>query len=223
MITCCITSDWLTAFGTIGAVVTALFLPLIRTLWYRPKFSFACGKGENCVEEIKKQLDTSEVENSIKIRLRVTNIGRGVARSVSFYVDSYKQKRSDGGFVQQNFLPIQLKSHKGDFIETIVPQLNYFIDVACIKKSDEMSIENGGKSRKQVCKLYLTTESGEYKELGNGIFVVPVKCYSENVRGVSISYIEILWDNNKECSIDPQHFSVSLITEDDYNNLKKGE
>lgn len=223
MITCCITADWLTAIGTIGAVVTALFLPLIRNVWYRPKFTFSAGRENNCVEEVKTQLETSEEEKMIKIRLRVTNTGRGVARSVSFYVDSYKQKRGDERFVQQNFLPIQLKNHKGDLIQTMVPQLNYFIDVACVKKSDEMSMENAGGKVKQSYKLYIPTDSDDFSELGTGIFVIPIKCYSENVRSVSIAYVKILWDNTKECSTDHHHFSISLISEVDYNNLKKGE
>lgn len=223
MIICCITADWLTAFGTIGAVIVALFLPIIKIFWYRPKFSFFCGKESNCVEAISTQLDTSEVERMIKIRLRVTNTGRGVARSVSFYIDSYKQKRSDESFVQQDFLPTQLRNHKGDFVKTIVPQLNYFIDVVCVKKSDSMSVDIESGKTKQSYELYIPTESDDYKRLGTGMFVIPIKCYSENMRGVSIAYVKILWDNSKECSTDSHHFSVSLMSEESYKNLKKGE
>lgn len=223
MIICCITAEWLTAIGTVGTVIVALFLPLIKIHWYRPKFTFSSGKKDNCVEEVITQLDTSEHEKMVKIRLRITNTGRGVARSVSFYVDSYKQKRGDESFVQQNFLPTKLKNHRGEFIQSIVPQLNYFVDVACVRKSDEMSVENGNGKAKQFYKLYIPTEPEGFRELGVGTFVIPVKCYSENVSGVSIAYLKILWDDSKGCTTDPQNFSVSIISESDYNNLKKGE
>jgi hypothetical protein len=97
-------TDWLTAIGTIGTVIVALFLSVIRKWYMRPKFEIEFANQEPfCKHAYTEILDSKGVKRKAQtfwIRLRVWNKGRSIARGcegklVRITQESDKQDRTD--------------------------------------------------------------------------------------------------------------------------------
>lgn len=213
--------EWLTAIGTIGAVLVALLWNPFRKWWNRPKINMTIENIEPYVEEVSKEAinNSSSKDKRLIIRVCITNAGTYTADFASLNVDEYLKKRdADSKYIRKVFTPRQFKDCNNAKLSMIAPHLKYYVDIASIQKFQGMSSADEKGESKQFYKLYLLGE-GKNFPLGKGDFVVPLKFYSSR-SGVSIAYLKILWDSDdftksKDC------FDVRIISEKEYNNISK--
>lgn len=210
---------WLSAMGTVGAVIVAIFARPIRDWWCRPKITTECNPNNKaCVEVINSETETSDTSQSIKIRILLQNNGSNVAFHSVLNVDSfYKKREKSVDYVQNDFTPKRLKDHCDSTHSRIAPHLKYYYDVAVIKQADEMMDKDGDKKAKQFYKLYLLGD-GKILQLGKGEFIIPLKFYAANVN-VHISYLKIYW-NSDDFTTDSNQFGVELLPKDEFIKLK---
>lgn len=210
---------WLSAVGTVGAVIIAIFAKPFSEWYYRPKITMECNRrNKACVEVLNSEAETSDTSKSIKIRILLQNNGSNVAFHSVLNVDSfYKKREISADYVQNDFTPKKLKDHCNGTPSRIAPHLKYYYDVAVIKKTDGMMAKNGDEKAKQFYKLYLLGE-GKVSQLGKGEFIIPLKFYAANVN-THISYLKIYW-NSDDFTVDSNLFGVELLSEDDFAKLK---
>ena len=143
---------WLSAVGTFGAVIIAIFGKAIREWYNRPKITMECNrKNKACIEVINSETETSETAKSIKIRVLLQNNGANATFHSALNVDSfYKKRESSADYVQNDFTPRKLKDHCDGTPSRIAPHLKYYYDVAVIRKADGMMAKNGDILMKMV-------------------------------------------------------------------------
>lgn len=212
--------DWLTAIGTMGAVLVALFWNPIRKWWNRPQINISIANEEPFVEIVSKDsINSSSVDKNMVIRVCITNKGKYTADYAALNVDEYLKKRdADSGYVRKVFTPKQFKDCNNAKLSVIAPHLKYYVDIASVQKFQGMSSANEKGESKQFYKLFLLGD-GKSLQLGKGDFIIPLKFYSSR-SGVSVAYLKILWDNddfviNKDC------FDVRMISEQEYKKISK--
>lgn len=212
--------DWLTAIGTMGAVLVALFWNPIRKWWNRPQINISIANEEPFVEIISKDsINSSSVDKNMVIRVCITNKGKYTADYAALNVDEYLKKRdADSGYVRKVFTPKQFKDCNNAKLSVIAPHLKYYVDIASVQKFQGMASANEKGESKQFYKLFLLGD-GKSLQLGKGDFIIPLKFYSSR-SGVSVAYLKILWDNddfviNKDC------FDVRMISEQEYKKISK--
>ena len=92
---------WITAVGTLLAVVVALFQKLIRDYINRPKIQITCKDDNQCKVIINNNAESSDTSNEIRLRVRSENKGNYIANHAALYVDSYyKLREKEGSFVK---------------------------------------------------------------------------------------------------------------------------
>lgn len=212
--------DWLTAIGTMGAVLVALFWNPIRKWWNRPQINISIANEEPFVEIVSKDsINSSSVDKNMVIRVCITNKGKYTADYAALNVDEYLKKRdADSGYVRKVFTPKQFKDCNNAKLSVIAPHLKYYVDIASVQKFQGMASANEKGESKQFYKLFLLGD-GKSLQLGKGDFIIPLKFYSSR-SGVSVAYLKILWDNddfviNKDC------FDVRMISEQEYKKFSK--
>jgi hypothetical protein len=212
--------DWLTAIGTLGAVLVALFWNPIRKWWNRPQINITIANEEPFVEIVSKDsINSSSVDKNMVIRVCITNKGKYSADYAALNVDEYLKKRdADSGYVRKVFTPKQFKDCNNAKLSVIAPHLKYYVDIASVQKFQGMASANEKGESKQFYKLFLLGD-GKSLQLGKGDFIIPLKFYSSR-SGVSVAYLKILWDNddfviNKDC------FDVRMISEQEYKKISK--
>lgn len=212
--------DWLTAIGTLGAVLVALFWSPIRKWWNRPQINMSIANEEPYVEIVSMDsINSSSVDKNMVIRVCITNKGKYTADYAALNVDEYLKKRdADSGYVRKVFTPKQFKDCNNAKLSVIAPHLKYYVDIASVQKFQGMASANEKGESKQFYKLFLLGD-GKSLQLGKGDFIIPLKFYSSR-SGVSVAYLKILWDNddfviNKDC------FEVRMISEQEYKKISK--
>lgn len=213
-----IVPQWITAIGTVLAVVVALFQKLLRDWYNRPKIEITCKDNNQCMVENKAGTESSDSSNEIRIRVKLENKGNYIANHAAMFVDTvYKMREKEGSFVKIEFTPKQLKDFRNTKPSSIAPHLFYYFDVASIHQYDSMATEDQQGKQKQFYKLYLLGE-GDNTELGRGTFIVPLKFYSSRIN-VKIAYLKLYWDSN-DYSTNKQVFDFGIISESDFKKLK---
>jgi len=211
--------NWLSAIGTVLAVIVALFQKCIRDWYNRPVIEIECNQRNNaCIDKIQIETESSDVNKEIRIRVRLENKGNYTADFASLNIDSYFVKREvDGNYTSNYFTPKILKDHRGSIPKVIAPHLIYYFDVATVQKSDIL-ISSGTKAHaKQFYKLFLLGD-GKSIELGKGAFILPLKFYSSRTKTV-VYYLKICW-NSDEYTTEKKYFDVEILSSKEFNKLK---
>lgn len=217
--------DWeilfqgLTAVGTIGAVLVALFRKTFSNFWNRPKIEIGFKNKSPFIEVEEISAQSSDKDKIIRIRVLVTNKGNYTAKNCVLSVDSYYEARngSDEYVLKGEFLPRSLKDHKNRTPDVIAPHLNYYFEIANIVKIDTVTDANSGSTTRQNYKLVLSGDA-KVTTLGKGTFLVPIKFYSSQIKTV-IRYLKIFW-NSDTFTQEKTHFGVSIIDEIEFKKIK---
>ncbi len=209
--------SWLTAIGTIGAVCVALFYRPLANFYNRPKLQSLCNKKTPFVEEITSSPESSEQEKEARIRMKVVNNGKSTADHCVVNVSCYLKKREDDTYCKMVFAPILIKDYRCSSPTYISPNITYLLDVAAIRKIDEIVSSTDGNMSHQFYKLVLLGDKNCVK-LGKGTFVIPINISSPRMKTHN-AYLKIYWCSDDFC-LDDEHFSVEVISEKDFNSLK---
>ncbi len=209
--------SWLTAIGTIGAVCISLFYrPLI--CWIkRPKLVSSINNATPYIEEIISSPESSEKEKETRIRLEITNKGKITADHCTISVSCYYKKRDkDDIYCKTTFAPIQIKDYRCSSLTYISPNVSYFLDIASIRRIDEMGSSSDGNLSHQFYKLMLLGD-GKPLKLGKGTFIIPINISSPRMR-THIVYLKVYWVCDNYC-LDKEHFSIDMLSESEFNSL----
>ena len=210
--------QWLTAIGTVLAVIVALFQKMIRDRINRPKIEMSYIDNKQCCVEVNPDVESGDASKQLRLRIKLENKGNYMATHAALYVDCfYKKRSSEGSFVINEITPKQIKDYRNAKPSSIAPHLLYYFDVAAVNKYESMTTQDENGQTKQFYKLYLLGE-GEATELGRGTFIIPLKFYSSRI-DVKISYLKVFWDSDSY-SLDKQVFSVEMLTEKEFNKLQ---
>lgn len=209
--------NWLTAIGTVGAVVVALFQKPFSRWFNRPKIKVNCINQVPYTEVIAINTDSSSKENELKIRVKVENEGKSSANHCIVNVDCYYEKRkNEESYVKKEFAPILLRDYRNATPATIAPHLIYYLDVAAIRKTDQMSASDESSQFHQFYKLFIMGDKKPI-ELGKGTFIIPIKISAAYIKS-SINYLKVYWDSDSFV-INKQCFSITLISNKDFKGL----
>lgn len=216
-----IAPQWISAIGTVLAVIVALFSKIIRDWYNRPMINMSCPNSKQCREVIEQGTESSDSSSEIRIRIKLENSGNYIANHAALFVDTYYKKRAkDETYVKNELTPIQMRDYRKSKPAQIAPHLIYFFDIASIRLYDDMTEQDGVGKPKQFYKLYLLGAEHN-QELGRGTFVIPLKFYSSRI-DVKINYLKIYWESN-DFSTDKEHFDCQMLTEKEFKNLKIAE
>lgn len=208
--------EWFSGIGTLMTVIVALFWNQITSWLRRPKISITCSKECKQCKEVVPSKTASSGPDEIRIRVKILNRGKLSASDVSIYVDSYYKVRSDGELLETQLTPLILQDYSSSSINTILPNLNYYVDVISIRRLDEMS-GNGDKAK--TGQLYKAAIVGEtIKYIGQGHFIIPIKLYASNIEN-KVAYIKILWDSDR-FSEDSSVLDYTILSEKEFHNYK---
>lgn len=210
--------QWLTAIGTVLAVIIALFQKMIRDRVNRPKIEMSYTDNKQCCVEVNPNVESGDDSKQLKIRIKLENKGNYIATHAALYVDCFYKKRSgEGSFVINEITPKQIKDYRNAKPSSIAPHLLYYFDVVAVNKYESMTTQDENGKTRQFYRLYLLGE-GEATELGRGTFIIPLKFYSSRIN-VKISYLKVFWDSDSY-SLDKQVFSVDMLTEKEFKKLQ---
>ena len=211
--------NWLTAFGTIGAVLAALFLKPFSNWWNRPKINIHYEDRSPYKEEIEETSSSSTSNKKLVIRVCVTNQGNYTAEHAVLNVDEYYFKRpKDISYVQKLFTPRQFKDCNNAKLNVIAPFLKYYIDIASIQKYQDIISNEEKEECKQYYRLYLLGD-GKTEQLGRGTFIIPLKFYSSRTDS-KIVYLSIYWESD-DFKTTKDFFEVKIISEKEFKQLPK--
>ena len=212
--------EWLTAIGTVCAVLVALFGGAIKKWINRPKIAISIDNNSPYIEEyIMGTTDNSIDEKRLVLRVCITNSGKYTADYAVLNVDEYYHKHgADSDFLRKMFTPKQFKDCNNAKLSVIAPNLKYYVNIATIQRYKGMTSADEKGESKQFYKLYLLGD-GENKQLGTGCFVIPLKFYSSRTN-VIIAYLKILWDSDN-FTRDKDFFDVKIISEKEFKQLSK--
>lgn len=212
--------EWLSAIGTISAVLVALFGGAIKRWINRPKITISVDNMSPYIEELAMDTtDSSICEKRLVIRVCITNNGRHTADYAVLNADEYYQKHgSDSDYLQKIFTPKQFKDCNNAKLSVIAPQLKYYVNIATIQRYKGMTSADKKGESKQFYKLYMLGD-GENMQLGTGCFIIPLKFYSSRTN-VIVAYLKILWDSD-HFTRDKDFFDVKIISKKEFKKLSK--
>lgn len=214
-----IITNWLSAIGTIGAVIVALFQRTFSNWHNRPKISVSCSKKTPFIETIDINTDSSTKEKELKIRIKVENKGNYTADHCIVFIDCYYEKREkEEKYCKRELVPIQLRDYRNTTLTDIAPHLTYLIDVAAIRKTDQKSRSGDTSQYHQFYKLDILGDKAP-STLGKGTFIIPIKISSPKMK-TYIGYLKLYWDSDT-FSTDEINFGLEMITKTDFKALKK--
>ena len=127
------------------------------------------------------------------------------------------QDNTDDTYCKMVFAPILIKDYRCSSPTYISPNITYLLDVAAIRKIDEIVSSTDGNMSHQFYKLVLLGDKNCVK-LGKGTFVIPINISSPRMKTHN-AYLKIYWCSDDFC-LDDEHFSVEVISEKDFNSLK---
>src|SRR5712692_2669572 len=108
------TAEWLTAIGTLAAVVVALLLAIFhehfRTLCWHPTLELLIeNRPPDSHLTILTSSETGIQANCYYFRIRVRNRGNAIAETVELFIEEVSHRRADGIFEKwEDFLPLNL-------------------------------------------------------------------------------------------------------------------
>lgn len=210
--------SWISSIGTILTVFVALCSKTIVDWISRPKIKIECPQNNvQCKEKMKSQ-SSNDGTSEIRIRIRISNSGKRAANDSSLYVDTiYIKRDADDSYVKKEFTPIQLKDYQSMKLNTILPNLMYYVDVVSIRRYDEMT-ESGEQSKsKQFYKVYLLGDE-RIERLGKGTFIIPLKFYSSSA--TEDAYLKIYW-NSDILNDNPRSLDYRLLSKKEYESVVK--
>ena len=211
-------TEWLTAFGTMGAVFVSLFYGLLKRQLCRPRITISFEEDSPCLEETSSSNTSSLLsDKKLIIRVKVTNTGRMSADHANVCVDAiYKKRSGDSSFSCKKYTPILIRDYRNSEIRRVVPHLDYYLDIASIEKYDELTAENERGMKKQFYKLFLLG-NGKSEMLGVGTFIIPLKFYSSNVK-TQLVYMQIYW-NSDDYTTSDDCFYVKELSKKEFDNI----
>lgn len=210
--------EWLTAIGTLFAIIIALFQKIIRDWWNKPDIIISCDDKKPYIEVLSLENDSSDDSRSIRIRVKLENKGNYIANHAALYVDSFFKKREvSEEYVKTEFTPIQMCDYKNAKPGLIAPHLLYYFDIASIRLIDDLRKQDDRGNARQFYKLAIIGDKVT-QELGKGTFIIPLKFYSSRI-DVKISYLKIYW-NNDSFTVDKEFFGVEIVSEKDFKRIK---
>ena len=216
-----IVPQWLTAIGTVLAVLIAVFQKRLRDWYNRPKIEITCKHNKQCMVEVKSGTESSDSGSEIRIRVKLENKGNYIASHAALFVDTiYKKREKEETYVKSEFTPKQIKDFRNTKPSSIAPHLQYYFDVASVHQYDSMATEDQQGKQKQFYKLYLLGE-GDNQELGKGSFIIPLKFYSSRI-SVKIAYLKLFWDSD-DYTTSKENFDFGIIADDDFNKITVAE
>lgn len=210
--------EWMSAIGTIGAVLIALFWKSIRQWWNKPRIEVSCKKSNPCVEEIMEDNQSSSGTKEIRLRVKLINSGNYIANNCLMIVDSYYYRRGDDVFVKKEFTPKQIRDYRNANISFVAPHLNYFYDIISIHQFDYLREATESGHSRQFFKPSIIGD-GRSIDLSKGTFIIPLKFYSSKLPTV-VTYLKLFW-NSDDCIVDNNTFDYRIISQKEFNDLKK--
>lgn len=210
--------NWLSAIGTCGAVVVALFHKSIKNYVNRPKIDMIFEQKKPYVENVNCSTQSSTPEEQKFIRVRLKNDGKNTAEHSLVVVDHYFEKRnSESSYCEMPITPIQIKDYKNSIPSFVNPHIDYYLNIASICKIDEMSTSTEEHKYHQFYKLFLLGDKLPVKlGSGTGTFIIPIKFCSPRL-STKVFYLKIYWDST-EMTDDTHHFYVKMLSEIEFNN-----
>lgn len=210
--------NWITAFGTLGAVLVALFYRPVLNWIRRPKFEIKVGARAPFLDRVSVSTSSSNSDKEIILRFSLLNRGKATAEHCYVNIDSYYYQRKDGVCLLNPILPIELKSYKNASIKYIPTNLEYWLDFASIRKEEGLGTSDSSQRQKQFFRLFLLGNDSPYK-LGKGAFIIPIKINSTSIKKTAIFYVKVYWDSD-ELTTEQQNFSVETISYEQFKSLK---
>src|SRR4029077_1451997 len=96
-------TDWLTAIGTVGAVVLVLFKDWVYAWWKRPQLEVRFTPSRQCFHKTTGGVPAKDL---FYYRLQVANTGRSAARNVEVFARAVYRQTSTGAWADvARFLP----------------------------------------------------------------------------------------------------------------------
>lgn len=126
-------TDILTAIGTVGAVIVAIFMPLFQRLYSKPNLSFGLNYSHpDCNMTTGKYMDNPI--DAFFLRFYVENIGRTTAKDIEVTVDKIEKKNEDKWQLCTDFLPSNLVwTNIGvPILNNLLPKAKRNVDLAFI-------------------------------------------------------------------------------------------
>ncbi|HVP76810.1 MAG TPA: hypothetical protein VMV04_02845, partial [Thermodesulfobacteriota bacterium] len=138
-------TDWLTAIGTIGASVVALFIAIfherLRALFWHPKLVIRYENKSPDVSLIPvTNQKTGAKAKCYYFRLRIYNEGKSSAEIIEVFIEEIHRRQADGKFeLWQEFIPLNLVwSHYGQpYFLRIPPNVYKHCDLGNILEPSE--------------------------------------------------------------------------------------
>lgn len=224
----------MTAIGTLGASVLALFGPRIRTWLIRPVLTFRVDpKVSPLVEQLARDdLNTSAGKNSYyEIRVEVANTGKDAARNCRARVNAiYKQKSGTNDFfAARQFVPRYLywakKDTKSEESLDILPNLPEYVVIGRLKEQETPTTgaESPSGTSTSAFGLEMAVEpegaKGRFCFLGAGRVVLPFLLYADNLRSYEQKYVEVFWNGESATDFGSEHFGVKLLSKEEGDAL----
>lgn len=218
----------MTAFGTLGAAILALFGDRIRSWLSRPVLNF---RVDPKISPLVEQLELDDENSSggkkkyCEIRVEVANSGKDAARNCRARVNAiYKQKSTTNDFFPvKEFVPRYLywakKDTKSEESLDVLPKLPEYVVVGRLTEQ-ETPITGGQQlstvTRPTVFGLEVAVEpegvKGRFCFIDEGKVVLPFLLYADNLRSYEQKYVEMFWDGKSIDDFGPEHFGVKLLS-----------
>jgi hypothetical protein len=194
------TIDWITAIGTVSAVVVALITPwIINSLNNKPKKSKLVVVGSSVINQ-----DTAEgeIEENIKHLLNVGRIAiKNIGEHKAVAAEAYLEKVFLDDAERKNFIPMPLVwthgqlNKSGPAIRDIYPNQTVYLDIY-------YQIYDDGYVNNNIVDFSLATafDNKNLSFLGIGRSKILISIYQESGQVVPIN-IECIYDGKKAPSI----------------------
>ena len=211
--------SWLSAIGTFGAVLFALFGKAIVQWWNKPRINVIFENKEPYIEALESMPNSSITDKEIRIRVRIKNEGKYTASHCIVNINQYYSKRKDDStYYKKEFAPIQIRDYQNKSLEYIAPNIDYYyIDIASIRLSDEFGMSDSGTRSRQFYKLFIIGNK-QPLQLGKGTFIIPININAPNMESYT-AFLKIYW-NSDNYTIEQQYFEVSIISKKEFKSLK---
>lgn len=211
--------SWLSAIGTFGAVLFALFGKAIVQWWNKPRINVIFENKEPYIEALESMPNSSITDKEIRIRVRIKNEGKYTASHCIVNINQYYSKRKDDStYYKKEFAPIQIRDYQNKSLEYIAPNIDYYyIDIASIRLSDEFGMSDSGTRSRQFYKLFIIGNK-QPLQLGKGTFIIPININAPNMESYT-AFLKIYW-NSDNYTIEQQYFAVSIISKKEFKSLK---
>jgi hypothetical protein len=144
-------TDLLTAIGTVGAVIVAIFLPIIQHFLNKPKLKVGLNfSPPDCHITLAKRGDN--YIDVFLMRFFVQNKGRSTAKNLEVTVDKIFLKSNGDWEICSNFLSSNLlwTNQNGSVLNNLLPKSRRNVDLAYIYKP-VVSVRNQDETEMVVC------------------------------------------------------------------------